>query len=358
MRILLTLLFFSFTTYSSAQFPHPGGMHPKAQVDFVKKKIKSKEQPYYNAYLQLVKYADSAFQQPVHALSDFSVPGYYVDPVNHRKNSLSLQSDAFDAYACAVAYQLSGKKKYADEALRFLKAWADVNNKYSAADGPLVMSYSGTSMVMAAELLYNYKGWNSIDRDKFATWVRDVYRKAANEIRNRKNNWADWGRFGSILAAYYLNDKTELNENIRLVKSDLFEKIEDDGHMPEETRRGNNGIWYTYFSLAPITAACWVTYNATGENLFTYSQGERSIKKAVDYLYYYNLHPDEWTWFKGPNKGSAEKWPGNLLEVLSGVYNEPKYAEYARPARPIIYNLHHFAWSFPTLMKVQLGGYK
>ncbi len=271
---------------------------------------------------------------------------------------MSLQSDAFDAYACALAYQLSGKKKYANEALRFLNAWGRLNEKYSAADGPLVMTYSGTALIIAAELLNNFKGWESADKAKFTKWAKEVYRGAANEIRNRKNNWADWGRFGSILVADYLNDTTEMNENIRLIKSDLFEKISDDGHMPEETRRGNNGIWYTYFSLAPITAASWVAYNATGQNIFKMKEGDKSIKTAVDYLFYYNLHPDEWTYFKDPNRGSASKWPGNLLEVLSGVYNEPKYTEYAAPARPIIYNLHHFAWSFPTLMKVQLGGYK
>ena len=163
---------------------------------------------------------------------------------------------------------------------------------------------------------------------------------------------------GSILSASYLGDTSEINENIRLIKSDLSDKISPNGDMPHETVRGANGIWYTYFSLAPMTAAFWVAYNATGENLFAWTDGERSIKKAVDYLYYHNLHPDEWKWFKNPNRGSADKWPGNLLEVLSDVYNDRGYTDYVSPARPIIYNLHHFAWTFPTLMKVQLGGYK
>jgi hypothetical protein len=335
-----------------------GGMHPKAQIDFVRKKIKRKEQPYYDAYIQLKEYADSAFLHPTDALADFNVPGYYIDAIGHRKNSLSLQGDAFDAYACALAYQLSGQKKYADESLRFLKAWADMNTKYSNHDGTLVMAYSGTAMIIAAEMLKNYRGWNNADKEKFIEWVTNVYRRSTDEIRNRKNNWGDWGRYGSILSACFLDDVNEIKENIRLIKSDLFHKIAEDGHMPEETVRGNNGIWYTYFSLAPITAACWVAYNATGEDLFAYSEGERSIKKAVDYLYYYNMHPEEWKWFKNPNKGTAANWPGNLLEALKDVYNDNRYSGYTASARPIIYNLHHFAWTFPTLMKVQLTRYK
>jgi hypothetical protein len=85
-----------------------------------------------------------------------------------------------------------------------------------------------------------------------------------------------------------------MTENIRLVKSDLFKKIAADGHMPEETAREVGGISYTYFSLAPITATCWVAYQSTGENLFTnYTQGNSSMKQALDYLHYYNLHPNE-----------------------------------------------------------------
>jgi hypothetical protein len=332
-----------------------GGMHPEKQIEYVKKQIKNKNSRFTLAYKELLQFADKAITNPVHALTDFSVPGYYQDAVGHRTNSRSLQSDAFDAYASALAYRLSNDKKYAQNAIRFLNAWSFKNEKYSEADGSLVMAYSGTAMVMAAELLKTTKDWKKADRAQFDKWLTNVYGKACNEIRNRKNNWADWGRLGSILTASYLNDQAEIKENIRLIKSDLFDKIADDASMPHETRRGNNGIWYTYFSLAPITAACWVAYQATGENIFTLSQGNRSLKSAMDYLYHYNLHPNEWTWFDGPNVGTPSKWPGALFEAMAEIYNEPKYSDYAEKGRPIVYDTHHFAWTFPTLMPVRLS---
>ncbi|CAF2137776.1 unnamed protein product [Rotaria magnacalcarata] len=341
-------------------FNHPGGMHPKHQIEFVKLQVLNQSQPYYNAYRQLIVSADAAFNHTTHALADFAVPGYYIDPVLHQKNSRGLQSDAFDAYACALAYHISdGQSKYANQSIRFLTAWADLNTKYSDFDGSLVMVYSGTAMVMAGELLLNYNGWSHASKKKYLEWVQTVYLKASNEIRLRKNNWADWGRLGSILSAHLLENSTEIAENIRLVKSDLFHKIAPDGHMPEETARGTNGIWYTYFSLAPITATCWVAYQSTGENLFTnYKQGNSSIKQALDYLYYYNLHPNEWSWFVNPNKGSPTSWPGNLLEVMSSLYGDNRYSDYVKSSRPLIYRTHHFAWTFPTLMTVQFGSYQ
>ncbi|CAN5833288.1 hypothetical protein BH24BAC1_BH24BAC1_35240 [soil metagenome] len=356
----LLVLFFLLPLYSFA-LEHPGGMHPKKQIAFVKKQIKQKQQPFYGAYLQLLAYADSAFDQNIHALPDFNVPGYYVDPAMHRANSKSLQSDAFNAYACALAFGLSGKEKYAKRSLDFLNAWATTNTRYSTDDGSLVMAYSGTAMMMAAELLYNYKGWRPEEREMYFTWVRNVYRKAANEIRTKKNNWADWGRFGSILSAHLLDDQAEITENIRLIKSDLFHKIAEDGHMPEEVRRQGNGIWYTYFSLAPITAACWVALQAEGTNLFTYQEGGRSIKTALDYMLHHNQHPDQWKWFENPRTGSPHSWPGNLLEAMHGIYRDENYSSFVKEARPIIYPFHHFAWTFPTLMKPYLVyplGYK
>ena len=111
------ILFFFTVNVCAATYEHPGGMHPKQQIDFVKKKLQQEQQPYYDAYLQLIDYANAALVREDHALADFNVPGYYQEPEKHRANSKSLQSDAFDAYACALAYQLSGEEKYADKSL-------------------------------------------------------------------------------------------------------------------------------------------------------------------------------------------------------------------------------------------------
>ncbi|WPP48299.1 polysaccharide lyase family 8 super-sandwich domain-containing protein [Catalinimonas niigatensis] len=350
-RLFIPSIFFFLLHLQAVAYPHPGGMHPQNQIDFVKKKILLKQSPYFEAYLQLVAYADTALTHSDHALPDFNVPGYYIDAQMHRTNSRSLQSDAFDAYACALAYQLSGEEKYADKAFDFLSAWANTNTKYSNHDGSLVMAYSGTAMIMAAELLYHHQDWDEEDKKQFFFWTRNVYGKASNEIRSRKNNWADWGRLGSILSAHLLDDTAEVAENIRLIKSDLFHKIAEDGHMPEEVRREANGIWYTYFSLAPITAACWVALQAEGTDLFAYQENGKSIKSALDYLFYYNQHPDEWKWFDNPRQGSPQSWPGNLFEAMHGIYSNEKYSEYVSEAHPLAYPTHHFAWTFPTLMK-------
>lgn len=328
------------------------GMHPRSQIEFVKAKIVLQEQPYYDAYLQLLSYADSALNRSPKALEDFDVPGFYIDPKMHREHSRILQSDAFDAYACALAFRLGGDTRYADKAKSILLAWAGTNKKYSNYDGSLVMAYSGTAMVNAASLVIDAANWEPEEKELSLGWIKNVYQKACHEIRNRSNNWADWGRLGSLLSASLLSDRADIQETLRLIKSDLSHKISENGHMPEEVRREANGIWYTYFSLAPITAACWVILQEEGIDLFDQHTPEgKSLKAAIDYLLYYSKNPGEWEWFDRPNPPRPERWPGNLMEAMNKLMDEPAYGEYVEKNRPMIYPEHHFAWTFPTLMK-------
>ncbi|WP_268224525.1 alginate lyase family protein [Sinomicrobium oceani] len=343
------------------RIPGTSAMHPKAQIDFVKRQLEQDKAPFTAAFGILTEKADAAFGTSHHAVEDFAVPGFYQDKENHRRLSLGLQTDAIGAYSCALVWALTGQSRYADRALYFLKGWATVNKRYSEMDGSLVMSYSGTALLFAANLLKDYEEWNAEDRQQFEWWTRHVFRDAANSIRFRNNNSGDWSRFASLLADVYLEDTADFEENIRLIKSDLFEKIATDGHLVEEVKREKNGIWYTHFSLAPLTASMWVIYNHTGENLFFLEKDGASVNKALDYLLYYNRHPQEWPFFKGPATGHADSrygfWPANLLEAMRPVYRSTAYETFVAPYRPLVYAAHDFAWVFPSLMPLSLDGY-
>lgn len=352
---------FSFKTGGTSDNTESGvhNMHPVAQLRQVKYSIVKRIEPYHTAYRSLIREAEEVIDQDDNALSDFYVPGYYSDKEGHRAAVAALVDDSYAAYANALAFRLSGEKKYGEKAIYFLKAWAVKNKTYSGPDGALAMTRAGCGLMIAAELMSDTELWNIQERNQFKTWVTNVYQKAGNSIRTRKNNWADWGRYASMLSASFTENKAAANENIRLIKSDLFDKIAPDGHMPEEVVRDGTGTWYTYFSLSPLTAAVWVAYNMTGENIFELeSEGGASIKKAVDYILYYSINPTEWPWHNNPEGGTPHKWPGNLVEALYGIYKDPSYRNYVIGSRPIIYKDHHFTWTFPTLMPLSLTGYK
>lgn len=350
----MTKLFLSILIIcSSVCMAHQSSMHPDAQIRYVKSQIKEKNEPYYGTYQQLIYTADSLLNVSHHAVEDFSVPGFYFNAQAHRASSATLSGDAFAAYACALSYRLSGNRKYGEKACYFLNSWSSINKKYSEYDGELVMTYNGSALLMAAELMYDSDIWKAKEKKQFSLWIISVYRKAANAIRTKVNNWADWGRFGSLLSASFLNDKKEVQTNIQLIKSDITHKIAPDGSMTEEVKRERNGIWYTYFSLAPITASYWVIYNLTGEDLFTTEKEGKLVKNALDYLLYYTEHPSEWPWFKNPGNGVREHWPENLFLAMGGIYNDNMYIEFALSRNPVIHPYHHHAWTFTALMPVK-----
>lgn len=352
---LLIVHFIANPSFSLAQ----SLMHPTSQINFVKSQISKKSEPVYTAYKQLTALADSILLTEHHAVEDFSVPGFYSDKEGQRAMAKKLHADAFGAYCTALAYTLSGEKKYASKALYFLNSWASINKKYSQFDGPVVLSYAGAGLMIAAELLKNDPLWMKKDQDHFKTWTIQVYQKATHFLRERANNLADWSRFSNLLSANFLDDQKELSFTIALIKNDLFEKMAADGHLIEEVKREEKGLWYTYFSLAPLTASMWCIYNATGENLFMVSKDGKSVRKAIDYLYYYNQHPTEWPWFHNPDIDmlnlDAGVWPSNLLEAMKDIYKTHQFDSYLSMYRPIVYRKNHFAWTFPTLMPVHLN---
>ena len=109
---------------SAGRVSHNHAMHPDWQVAFVQEQVGQGQEPYASAYALLLHCADSVQGQGQHALADFSVPGFYVKPEEHRANSLAIQQDAFAAYCCALAYRLSDERRYGEKALYFLNAWA------------------------------------------------------------------------------------------------------------------------------------------------------------------------------------------------------------------------------------------
>jgi len=339
-------------------------MHPEKQINFVKQQISEMNEPYYTAFLQLMYYADSILNVSANVITNYNVPGRYVDPAGHATNSLSLQQDAFNAYCTSLAYCLTDEERYGQKACYFLNTWAYNNTAYSGDDGALVMSYSGSALMFAAELMMDKTIWKEEDEKQFKTWVRNVYQKASNSIRTKVNNWSDWGVFGSLLSASMLNDNSQITANIVLLKSNLSSQISPEGVMPYEIIRGDNGVnqafWYTYFAMAPITGSLWIAYNLTGENLFTWQEDGKSVKKVLDNLLYYYIHPQEWKWSNNKNfvfQSKGQRWLDTLIEAMSGIYNDPEYIEYVEPLRPIIYPHHDFVWVFPTLMPLKIGEY-
>ena len=343
-------------------FEHPGGLYSKSRIEGVREKIAAQQQPWYAAYNALLAEADKNLDRPPHASKIFDVPGYYDDADGHRTALKRLSGDAWAAYSCAMAYQLTpGKERtrYARKAVKMLTAWAKKNKQTDNYDGDLAMADAGAGMVFAAELMTDYRGWTKRRRRTFAAWLTSVYLNSCTRIIEQPNNWGDWGVMGSIASHFFLDDSAGVSSDIHYLQIKIDAEIDADGSMPLETARGNNGIWYTYFALAPLTAACQIAFNAVGSDIFSFKgQDSAGIEQALDYLLRYCREPETWPHYTDHDLAlpKPNSWPGNLFEAMYGVYGKEEYTDWIAEARPLMSFGHHYAWVFPTLFYVDMAG--
>lgn len=339
----------------------PAGLHAPCQIETTRTKIAAGQAPWTSAYAALLEQVEEHLEKELEAVADFNVPGFYSDAEGHRNALATLARDAWAAYACAAAYQLTpgaARLPYADKAIEVLDAWATVNKQVSGYDGSLVMAYAGVGLVFAAQLMRDYDGWEDEGRARFSQWLTTVFLPTCRGIVDRSNNWGDWAVLGSIAANAFLADMAAVDADIAHIRKKIGDAIDADGSMPQETRREKRGIWYSYFALAPLTAACQVAANARGVDLFRYQAADgASIEKALDYLFHYCKHPEDWPHYTEADLAHPmpTRWPGNLFEAMSGIFDEKGYDAWVEEARPIMLYGHHYAWAMPTLLRPALA---
>ncbi len=328
----------------------------------MKTQVNNKKDPTYTSYKNFIKLADSMLTKETSKVKNLIIPNAYSNKKKHIEYSKKITIDSYNAYTLALAWKLTSEKVYKDKAIEILTTWASSNkNILFVEDTSLVLAYGGIGLINAALLLEDEK-WNE---KEFDNWVEDKYLPAIQIARNKTNNWGNWGNLASLLSYRYLNMNDKFQEEVIQTKKLIKNQIDKNGKMVEEAGRGKYGLWYTYFALAPLTQSILVIYNETKINLFdNHSLEGRHIKLALDYLYYYTLHPEEWPNYEGDNlwrpqiKSTGINWPSNLYEAINKFYPSENYVFNNNQYMPSVGGYlsengipHHIAWSYPTFYR-------
>jgi hypothetical protein len=348
--------------------PGAGLLHTTAQLDFMR--AHRTQEPWAAAMARVLDEANSSLGRTPAPPVDFNVPYYYANPEESDAAKACLHEDGVAAYVLALSYQLAEtsaeRSQYADKAVEILNAWGSVNKSVSGGDGTLLMVYKGVLLLYAADLVMNYEGWTPSARDTFMVWVDGVFAKSASDIKARKNNWGDWGTLGAVASAGLHNDTTGVLIEVERIKQRIETNIDANGEIPEENLRTNSGMWYTFFALTSMTTAAHIARNTTGANLFDFqAPNGRSIRLALDKLFFYCEHPDQWPYpLPDGILGQIQKllypcadevlvpqpdsWPGNLYEGVSDIYQVGAWEDWVTPYRP---QRGYHGWLYPTLMR-------
>jgi Alginate lyase len=286
-------------------------------------------EPFATGLRDLLDFADAARgddPRPKDSLNISGTDGPFVD-------------DAAAAYGLAIAYVATGDKTYADAAARYLMAWATTtkSTRNTCKEGgdcqtSLIISRNAPGFSFAADLIAPSGAMTAADEATFRTWLRDVILPTASE---RDNNWGDAGTFARIALTAYLGDAAGFDAAVARWRA-MMDLVDADGHIPEEVRRGSNGIMYTQEALQYKVGAASIAARR-GIDLWGYEgKSGATLKKSIDYLVPFLHERDSWPW----DDHAEIPAPSPMWELVYAHWPDVPYVDLLMAGRPFSDDAH------------------
>jgi hypothetical protein len=219
-------------TTPSGGFVHPGVLDSRASLDFVKAKVAAKQQPWLNAYNQML--SNGLLSQSRQPAPRATVEcGSYSNPNN---GCTEERQDALAAYGNALAWYISGDTKYATKAISYMNAWAPVIKAHTNSNGPLQTGWAGSTWPRAAEIIrYTYTGWAPADVEKFSAMLRTVYLPTVIKGINSNGNWELTMMEAAVGISVFLDDRASYTAALAKFNGRVpaYVYLKSDGAIPK-----------------------------------------------------------------------------------------------------------------------------
>jgi hypothetical protein len=153
-------------------FTHPGVLHSRAELDFVKAQVAAGEEPWESAWEELRSHGISKLDWMPKPAKDV-VRGPYNNP---DIGGTDLMRDAAAAYSHAIQWYVTGEKPHANKAIDILSAYATTLKSVGGHDAKLLVGMVGINFVNAAEIIrLTDAGWSDRDQSQFEHLLTDVF---------------------------------------------------------------------------------------------------------------------------------------------------------------------------------------
>jgi hypothetical protein len=202
--VLFFLLLASITVSPQRSFVHPGTVYNQADLDRMKAMIAAKREPYYSAWLLYLNSSLTTYRDYMPTMRGTAWhPTYIFDNTN-----LWMGTYGDIAMHNALCWKMTDNETYAQKAVAILNCYQNLHGTINYGTACLGNSQF-SSMIDAAELMRDYKGWSSTDIQKFKNML--VY--PGYSTKERMNETRD------SITVYW---------NI---------------YQGDESRHGNQGLW-------------------------------------------------------------------------------------------------------------------
>lgn len=235
-----------FSLAHAQSMNHPGGMHSKADLDFIKSKIQSGEQPWKGAFEQLKNSGYGKLSYNYVAYKDVKCGSYN----NPNVGCNNMVKDGIAAYTLALRWYIEGDDAYADKAIEIIDAWSVKYRTNQESNTRLVVSWAAPWYVNAAEILRytDGSGWTSTNTNQLNAMLNRFKNYIFWEDRPN-NNWMMSSVEARLAIAVFQDDTTAFDDAIdkwRLrIKTYLYQS--SDGSVPivspNVTSGQSSSIW-------------------------------------------------------------------------------------------------------------------
>ena len=210
-------------------FTHPGLLNSKAELDFVKAKIKSSAEPWSSLFNKM-KY------------SNFGNLNWVPKPlsvVNANSNDASVENDdATAAYTQALLWYFTDNEAYAKKSVAILNAWSSKLTSHTSTDlqKQLVAAWCGSVFPLAGEILRSsYPKWTSDEINQFSSMLNNAFLPLLNSGNPTYNgNW-ELSMINALMCIGVFNeDSTTFNRGVYLWRKRVpaYFYMNTDGNSP------------------------------------------------------------------------------------------------------------------------------
>ena len=216
---------------AASDFRHPGILTNRAQLEFVRARIKAGEQPWSGAYAKaMATYGSLSWTPRPRATVDC---GAYSRPNNGCSDE---RNDAVAAYTHALAWFISGDVAHAHKAIAIMNAWAAVLRGHSNHNAPLQTGWAGSIWPLAAEIIrHTSTAWSAPDVAAFSRMLGDVYLDPiATGSIGTNGNWELVMAEAAAAIAIFLDDRPAFDRALALWRRRLpaYFYLASDGPAP------------------------------------------------------------------------------------------------------------------------------
>ena len=293
------------TAVERKPFVHPGILHSRAELEFIKQQISADELPWTSAWEKLKSSkSDSRRRRRSRCAPRIGVSSLEYQPrplanvVRGASNSPNIGSsdfsnDSIAAYSHALQWWMTGEKAHASKAIEILNAWSRTLESIGGHDARLLIGMSGVGYCNAAELIRHADGvnWQAKDQERFKQMLRNVFYPVIKDFYPSANgNW-DASMIQTMLAmGVFLDDRDMFD---RAVNYYLHGKgngaIENYFNEFGECQESGRDQAHTQMGVGFLGCACEIAWK---QGVDLYGAADNRLALGFEYTAKYNLGYD------------------------------------------------------------------